>query len=116
MAGAVLEERVRRTVVLVVSELVTNAIQHGEPPYGVVVDVDRDLVKVDVLDHGGQIPVPPLEWVPDGARTGDLGTGDLRPRGRGLAIVRRLAADWGVERPGDGSKNVWADVPAVAGG
>ena len=25
--------------------------------------------------------------------------------------LRRLAADWGVERSGDGSKSVWADVP-----
>lgn len=106
MADAPLEERVRRTVVLVVSELVTNAVQHGEPPYGVVVDVADHLVKVDVLDHGGQIPVPPKEPIPD-----DLETGDLRPGGRGLAIVRRLAADWGVERSGDGSKSVWADVP-----
>ncbi|MCB0908827.1 MAG: ATP-binding protein [Nocardioidaceae bacterium] len=111
MADAELEERVRRTVVLVVSELVTNAIQHGEPPYGIVVDVYRDLVKVDVVDHGGQIPVPPLDGVPD-----DLKAGDLRSGGRGLAIVRRLAAAWGVERAGDGSKDVWADVPAAAGG
>ncbi len=111
MAGALLEERVRRTVVLVVSELVTNAVQHGEPPYGVVVDVDRDLVKVDVLDHGAQVPAPPDEPIPD-----DLETGDLRAGGRGLAIVRRLAAAWGVERSGDGSKSVWADVPAAAGG
>jgi len=106
MAGATLEERVRRTVVLVVSELVTNAVQHAEPPYGIVVAVDDGLIRIDVLDHGSQVP----------AESPEPADGDQRPNGRGLGIVRRLAHEWGVERTEDGAKNVWADVPVVAGG
>lgn len=104
MAEATLEERVRRTVVLVVSELVTNAVQHAEPPYGIVVAVDDGLIRIDVVDHGSQAPTEPVDAPGDG----------LLPGGRGLAIVRRLAAAWGVERNGAG-KSVWADVPVAAG-
>ena len=105
MADAPLEERVRRTVVLVVSELVTNAVQHAEPPYGIAVAVDDGLVRIDVVDHGSQVP----------AESPETAEGDRRPNGRGLGIVRRLAHEWGVERTEDGAKNVWADVPVAPG-
>ncbi len=98
MAPHHLAERVRRTVVLVVSELVTNAVQHGGPPVGCRVTVADDQVRVEVRDHGALLPreteVPPTSM-----------------RGRGLTIVGRVASRWGVVEHPDGGKTVWADVP-----
>jgi anti-sigma regulatory factor (Ser/Thr protein kinase) len=98
MAPHHLAERVRRTVVLVISELVTNAVQHGGPPVRCRVTVADDQVHVEVRDHGALLPreseVPPTSM-----------------RGRGLTIVGRVASRWGVVEHPDGGKTVWADVP-----
>lgn len=98
MAPYHLAERVRRTVVLVVSELVTNAVQHGDAPLGFAVVVADDVVHVEVRDHGA--PLPLVREAPAASL-----------RGRGLAIVRRVATDWGVVEHAEGGKTVWADVP-----
>jgi two-component sensor histidine kinase len=80
-------------LVLMLSELSTNAVQHAATEFEVAVYVAPDCsrVRVEVSDGAGGFPAPP-EQVPDA------------PHGRGLHIVRALADAWGIEmrrdRPG----------------
>jgi PAS domain S-box-containing protein len=84
-------------LVLMVSELATNAVQHSGTGFEVAVAVEAytGLVRVDVTDAGSGYPAPPEP-------------ADDAPHGRGLHIVRALADSWGIEvhrdRPG---KTVW---------
>ena len=92
-------------VVLLVSELVSNAILHGGPhapraTVGLAVAVVADHVRIEVEDAGPNIPV-----VGDGALD--------RLTGRGLILVQSLADRWGSE-PSDVGKVVWAEVGLVA--
>lgn len=93
-----LDEDVLDDVVLIVSELVSNAVQHGQPDIVLRMLVEPFSIDVSVLDHGAQVP-PATIRVPDDAATS----------GRGLSIVDHLASDWGVH-PLDGGdgKQVWA--------
>jgi len=91
-----LGEGVLDDVTLIVSELVSNAVQHGRPDIGLRIRVEPFAVDVSVLDHGSE--VPPVEIAPPN---------ETATSGRGLSIVDRLASDWGVE-PLDGGKTVWA--------
>jgi anti-sigma regulatory factor (Ser/Thr protein kinase) len=84
-------------VELLVSELVTNAVRHAEPPLAVHVRCAGAVVRIEV-DDGAPHDLPKLE--PPDQR-------DLR--GRGLYIVERLAARWGVHPNGRG-KTVWFEV------
>ena len=85
-----------------VSELVTNALLHGEPPVEVRLRGTRDHPRIEVTDRS---PVPPQ--VP---RTiFDDADGDLIPTfGRGLSLVARMSARWGADLDHDRSgKSVW---------
>ena len=87
---------------LVVSELVTNALLHGDPPVALRVHADTatGTAHVEVQDGGHRLP----------ARAHGSSDGLT---GRGLALVAKLASSWGVESLPDGAgKLVWA---AVAG-
>ena len=93
-------------VVLLVSELVSNAVLHGGPhgpeaTVGLAIADVGDRVRIEVEDAGANIPV-----VGDGAL--------YRVTGRGLILVESLANRWGYERS-DMGKVVWAEVagPAV---
>ncbi|MFF1543500.1 SpoIIE family protein phosphatase [Streptomyces sp. NPDC058291] len=79
---------------LIVSELVTNAIRHGEPPVQLRLIHDRRLI-CEVSDGGGTAPHMRR------ARTYDEG-------GRGLLLVAQLSRRWGT-RPGDKGKTIWAE-------
>ena len=81
---------------LVVSELVTNATLHGEPPIVVRVLVG-DRVRVEVHDSGRSAPILLR-------RNTDAMTG------RGLAMVAALAVNWGVDAAPSGGKVVWAEL------
>ncbi|GAA1500089.1 hypothetical protein GCM10009802_55020 [Streptomyces synnematoformans] len=85
--------------VLVVSELVTNAVVHARVPPGReiltrCVRQDRG-VRIEVHDASG---VWPVRRVPDEAG------------GFGLVVVEALAARWGVAERGGVGKAVWAVV------
>lgn len=80
-----------------VSELVTNALLHGETPIEVRVRGTRKHPRVEVRDGSPVRPVLPEE-------TGD--DDPLLTFGRGLAIVARCSEAWGAEIEHDG-KVVW---------
>jgi anti-sigma regulatory factor (Ser/Thr protein kinase) len=89
--------------VLVVSELLSNSIQHAWPLPGEQLQVawlvEHSSVEVAVRDGGG--PTRPRQHDPAGAA----------PGGRGLGIVDRLADEWGIRQDETG-QTVWAVLPA----
>jgi two-component sensor histidine kinase len=89
-----------RAVTLVFSELATNALMHGVPPYRVIVGMQHHLTHVEVHDVGEGSVMPRASRMSDG--------------GYGLNLVNALAARWGsnfdVEQ---GGKVVWADIDAT---
>ncbi|MFJ9559665.1 ATP-binding protein [Streptomyces fuscichromogenes] len=90
-------------VLLVVSELVTNACLHAEGPDELFLACDRKVIRVEVSDRGGGQPAPRTPH-----RAG-------RPGGHGMFIVQRLCLDWGVVRTaGAAGKTVWAELGAPA--
>ena len=85
---------------LIVSELVTNAVRHGDGDILVSLDLRPDRVRIEVRDDSPELPVIPAEHPPTD-----------RPAGRGLLIVAATASDWGVDRArGDRGKTVWAEL------
>ncbi|MEU9197304.1 ATP-binding protein [Streptomyces hundungensis] len=90
-------------VLLVVSELVTNACLHAEGPEGLRVSRTAKVLRLEVSDLGAGQPAPRTPH-----RAG-------RPGGHGMFIVQRLCLDWGVVRaPGAVGKTVWAELAAPA--
>jgi|GEM_PF-1367615 anti-sigma regulatory factor (Ser/Thr protein kinase) len=90
-------------VLLVVSELVTNACLHGGGPEELRLRRGARTLRLEVVDSGGGDPAPRSPH-----RAG-------RPGGHGMFIVQRLCLDWGVSRDGDRpGKTVWADLAAPA--
>ncbi|MBX7552417.1 ATP-binding protein [Streptomyces sp. NPDC004232] len=88
-------------VLLVVSELVTNACLHAEGPDELVLACDDKVIRLEVSDRGAGQPAPRTPH-----RAG-------RPGGHGMFIVQRLCLDWGVVRtPGRAGKTVWAELGA----
>ncbi|MEU6542592.1 ATP-binding protein [Streptomyces sp. NPDC046859] len=90
-------------VLLVVSELVTNACLHAEGPDALLIAYDNKVIRVEVSDKGTGQPSPRTPH-----RAG-------RPGGHGMFIVQRLCLDWGVVRSaGQVGKTVWAELGAPA--
>ncbi|MDC0767932.1 ATP-binding protein [Streptomyces sp. HD] len=90
-------------VLLVVSELVTNACLHAEGPDEMLIAWDNKVIRIEVSDKGTGQPAPRTPH-----RAG-------RPGGHGMFIVQRLCLDWGVVRaPGIAGKTVWAELGAPA--
>ncbi|MGC9409210.1 ATP-binding protein [Streptomyces sp. DZ1-3] len=88
-------------VLLVVSELVTNACLHAEGPDELRIAFERKVIRLEVSDRGNGQPAPRTPH-----RAG-------RPGGHGMFIVQRLCLDWGVLRtPGVAGKRVWAELGA----
>jgi anti-sigma regulatory factor (Ser/Thr protein kinase) len=91
------------TVRLLTSELVTNAIAHGDGLVSLTADYDGARLRIEVRDESAERPAP---------RDGPL----LAEGGRGLHIVDALSDAWGATPSGRG-KSVWfwIDIPeAVA--
>jgi anti-sigma regulatory factor (Ser/Thr protein kinase) len=84
-----------------VSELVTNALLHGEPPISVRLRGTVEHPRVEVRDSSVEAPILPSQPL-DRPQTDDL----LLTFGRGLSIVARCSDAWGAEIEDDG-KVVW---------
>ena len=83
------------TVLLLVSELVTNAVRHAATPLELTITVEGPHVTVGVLDHDRAHP-PRLRHPKP-----------LDSSGRGLRIVQELASSWGTELVAGDAKRVW---------
>lgn len=84
---------------LILTELMANAVRHGRGPVEVVLSRQPDGVRVEVADTG-----------PGRVRASSAST-NPGTSGRGLLIVDALSSGWGV-RYGRAHKVVWADVDA----
>ncbi|OII65367.1 ATP-binding protein [Streptomyces sp. CC53] len=92
-------------LLLIVSELVTNAVRHAallSPQLAVEVAISADWVRVSVEDSH---PYRPKALETDAAQTG----------GRGLLLVREITREAGgtcdVQRTATGGKIIWAALP-----
>lgn len=83
--------------VLLVSELVTNALLHGRPPLELVAAGDDSQLRVEVHDASAGDPPRVRESPVD------------VPGGRGLRLVDALASRWGWAESGRG-KFVWFEL------
>ena len=94
-----IDDEAREAAEIVVTELVTNAVEHAES--AAVVEVERrpSSFRLTVRDY--DLSVVPQAHLPD----------PTSPRGRGLAMVAAVARDWGVE-PHDDGKTIWAEMAA----
>ena len=82
-------------LLLVVSELVTNAVLHARTTARFVLRWDGRCARVEVTDGDRQPPRVPVEAPAVG--------------GRGLFLVDRLSSEWGSD-PAPSGKTVWALV------
>jgi anti-sigma regulatory factor (Ser/Thr protein kinase) len=85
-------------VLLVVSELVTNAVVHGAEPIEMCASVEDGTLRIEVSDSDPDtsIVVPPIQ-APD------------QVGGRGLSIIGSVTRQWGAVANGTG-KVVWAEL------
>ncbi|MEA2685795.1 MAG: hypothetical protein QOE93_990 [Actinomycetota bacterium] len=82
------------SIVLLVSELVTNAVRHGCGEVGLTVRHLGGHARIEVSDGSRLVPL--------------MGPPNI-DGGRGLHIVAELAARWGVDRHIQG-KTVWCEI------
>ncbi|HWF73808.1 MAG TPA: ATP-binding protein [Solirubrobacteraceae bacterium] len=80
---------------LLVSELVNNAVVHGEGAIVLKADLDEDRLHVEVIDEGSGFEREVREHDSD-----DLG-------GRGLRLVEVEASRWGLH---EGTTHVWFEI------
>jgi len=97
-AEAAVGEDTLDTVLLLTSELVTNAVLHGEGQAVLDGHVDPQRVRVTITDDS---PRPPKVRHTEG---------QLTEGGRGMLLVEELATRWGVDATGAGGKTVWFEV------
>jgi anti-sigma regulatory factor (Ser/Thr protein kinase) len=92
-----LPRQLTEAVELMVSELATNCVLHTDGGFEITILQTPDRIRVEAVDNGRGEPELRSPAPTD-------------PHGRGLLIVNKLAAEWGVEQRGRG-KAVWFTVP-----
>ena len=91
--------------VLLTSELVSNAVEHASTEIEVVVCVDDETFRVEV--HDGFTMTEAFRVITET----EVQTVESRARqGRGLVMVRGIAARFGVLDKGEGGKAVWFEL------
>jgi anti-sigma regulatory factor (Ser/Thr protein kinase) len=90
----------RGRLTLLVSELATNALQHGRTAFTVGLERLDNAIKVEVSDTGPGVPTITAASLD-------------RPGGRGLRIVETLSDSWGVT-PRPTGKTVWFVLKAAS--
>ncbi|MET7733019.1 ATP-binding protein [Streptomyces sp. NPDC005402] len=101
VSGTGVDESLAEILILLVSELVTNAVVHTGRPAVLRLslpgaEAESAPVRLEVADRSGRAPVPRCV---DGDATG----------GRGLALVDGLADRWGWSPEGAG-KSIWCEL------
>lgn len=91
------DDEVREAAEIVVTELVTNAVEHASSAS--LVDVERGPSSFRLAVRDWDTAALPSVALPPATS----------PRGRGLAMVAAVAADWGIQTHPDG-KTVWAEM------
>jgi len=87
---------------VVVSELVTNAVEHGRSPVHMRLGLEGGGLRIEVADASAVVPhLPPPDL--------------QRETGRGLRLVAALSRTWGTTSTDEG-KFVWAIMGGTAGG
>ena len=84
----------RDAVLLVVSELMTNAVRQGDGSVRITLEQEKQGLRVEVFDRGHRMPVLAAAAIDS--------TG-----GRGLQLIEAVCAEWGVVEQLEG-KAVWA--------
>jgi anti-sigma regulatory factor (Ser/Thr protein kinase) len=85
------------TAVLLATELVTNAVEHGRGSAQLDAAIQDHVIRLEVSDSSTVVPRP------------NTGVPDLDERGRGLLLLDALASRWGVQPRSDG-KTVWCEL------
>lgn len=94
--GSALSHEFVEDTVLIVDELVMNAVAHGGAPIAATLEFSDAFCRCSVSDGGLDGPLPRLVERADGT-------------GRGLRIVAAIASRWGVERSHRGT-TVWVEL------
>jgi len=92
-----LPDKAREDLALLVTELASNAIRHGEAPADVEVTWLAGTARLTVRSGG-----PPFSWHSAWVQPGTEG-------GLGLVLVDRMADRWGIKRV-DGHNEVWLEL------
>ncbi|KOV82878.1 ATP-binding protein [Nocardia sp. NRRL S-836] len=92
-------EDIRLDVLLVCTELASNAYEHADGPRTVRLARVAEIIRIEV-DDGTPATLPQLGV----SRISDS-------RGRGLVLVAHLSRCWGTREAADG-KTVWAEISA----
>lgn len=108
VCGIEADEPVAETLVLLISELVTNAVVHTGCPAVLRmllpdVPAPAGTVRVEVDDSSSRAPRP---------RAAD----EDDTHGRGLALVDGLADRWGWQEESTGGKRIWCEVDRGSAG
>ncbi|MGH4022958.1 MAG: ATP-binding protein [Pseudonocardiaceae bacterium] len=86
----------REAALVIVTELVTNAVDHVGAPIELCVTVRHGVLRIEVSDHSKVLPAR-LDQIPNATQ------------GNGLWLVEGLASQWGAT-PTTWGKTVWADL------
>jgi anti-sigma regulatory factor (Ser/Thr protein kinase) len=84
------------SVVLSMTELVTNSIKHGSGPVDVNLAAESETLVLIVSDGSEDLPLRPT-----GSSNAETG--------RGIQILESLATRWGAHREPGGGKRVWCE-------
>jgi anti-sigma regulatory factor (Ser/Thr protein kinase) len=86
-------------LLVIVSELATNAVIHARSPVRITLDRLPNGARIEVYDEAASLPEP---------QRPDLSSGS----GRGLWLVGALSSRWGCDEV-DNGKKLWAEVGAA---
>ena len=97
-----IDGELKNAAALVVTELVTNAVRHGDEPIELHVELSDEMLRVEVADSDGHVDAVHATGV-----NADWVTG------RGLALVEGVSQRWGADGKADRGKTVWAELPTT---